>query len=51
MKDLQPCGKISKKLVIDTPEAKQANFFLKELFFKSKGKKESCSKKKKANES
>lgn len=50
IKNLQPYGKISKKLVIDTPEVKQTNFLKKNYFLKFKGKeKESCSKK--SNES
>lgn len=48
MKDLQSYGKISKKLVIDTPEVKQTNFLKRNYLLSLKGKKLL---KKKANES
>lgn len=48
MKDLQSYGKISKKLVIDTPEVKQTNSLKRNYLLSLKGKKLL---KKKANES
>lgn len=39
MKDLQSYGKISKKLVIDTPEVKQTNSLKRNYLLSLKGKK------------